>query len=47
MLFRSFFDGLTHSQISTKLQVPLGTAKARLREGLGKLKNCMGVGARA
>lgn len=41
----AFFDGLTHAQISTKLQVPLGTAKARLREGLGKLKICMGVGA--
>jgi RNA polymerase sigma-70 factor (ECF subfamily) len=40
----AFFDGLTHTQISTKLQVPLGTAKARLREGLGKLKSCMGAG---
>lgn len=40
----AFFDGLTHTQISAKLQVPLGTAKARLREGLGKLKNCMGAG---
>jgi RNA polymerase sigma-70 factor (ECF subfamily) len=43
----AFFDGLTHAQISAKLQVPLGTAKARLREGLGKLKACMGAGARA
>jgi RNA polymerase sigma-70 factor (ECF subfamily) len=43
----AFFDGLTHAQISVKLQVPLGTAKARLREGLGNLKSCMGVGARA
>lgn len=41
----AFFDGLTHSQISVKLQLPLGTAKARLREGLGKLKTCMGAGA--
>lgn len=40
----AFFDGLTHTQISVKLQVPLGTAKARLREGLGNLKSCMGVG---
>jgi RNA polymerase sigma-70 factor (ECF subfamily) len=40
----AFFDGLTHAQISVKLQVPLGTAKARLREGLGNLKSCMGVG---
>jgi RNA polymerase sigma-70 factor (ECF subfamily) len=39
----AFFDGLTHTQISAKLQIPLGTAKARLREGLGKLKSCMGV----
>lgn len=41
----AFFDGLTHAQISAKLQVPLGTAKARLREGLGKLKSCMGAGS--
>jgi RNA polymerase sigma-70 factor, ECF subfamily len=40
----AFFDGLTHSQISVKLQLPLGTAKARVREGLGKLKTCMGAG---
>ncbi|WP_307846733.1 sigma-70 family RNA polymerase sigma factor [Actinospica durhamensis] len=43
----AFFDGLTHTQISVKLQVPLGTAKARLREGLGNLKSCMGVGEKA
>lgn len=40
----AFFDGLTHAQISVKLQLPLGTAKARVREGLGKLKTCMGAG---
>lgn len=43
----AFFDGLTHTQISARLRVPLGTAKARLREGLGKLKVCMGAGAGA
>lgn len=43
----AFFDGLTHAQISVKLRVPLGTAKARLREGLGNLKSCMGVSAGA
>jgi RNA polymerase sigma-70 factor (ECF subfamily) len=43
----AFFDGLTHTQISAKLRVPLGTAKARLREGLGKLKVCMGAGVGA
>lgn len=43
----AFFDGLTHTQISARLRVPLGTAKARLRDGLGKLKVCMGVGVGA
>ena len=43
----AFFNGLTHTQISEKLQVPLGTAKARLREGLGKLKLCMGARTQA
>jgi RNA polymerase sigma-70 factor (ECF subfamily) len=42
----AFFDGLTHVQISARLQLPLGTAKARVREGLGKLKTCMGAGIR-
>lgn len=42
----AFFDGLTHTQISVKLQLPLGTAKARVREGLGKLKAWMGAGKR-
>jgi RNA polymerase sigma-70 factor (ECF subfamily) len=42
----AFFDGLTHTQISVKLQLPLGTAKARVREGLGKLKTCMEAGLR-
>ncbi len=34
----AFFDGLTHEEISTAIDVPVGTIKARIRRGLLKLK---------
>jgi len=35
----AFFDGLTHVEISEKLNVPLGTIKTRIRLGLIKIKD--------
>lgn len=35
----AFFDGLTHVEISEKLNVPLGTIKTRIRLGLLKIKD--------
>ena len=32
-----YFGGLSHREIATRLQVPLGTVKGRMRLGLGKL----------
>ena len=32
-----YFDGLSHREIATRLQVPLGTIKGRMRLGLQKL----------
>jgi RNA polymerase sigma-70 factor, ECF subfamily len=32
-----YFDGLSHREIATRLQVPLGTVKGRMRLGLDKL----------
>jgi RNA polymerase sigma-70 factor (ECF subfamily) len=34
----AFFDGLTHVEISSKVGVPLGTVKTRIRQGLLKIK---------
>lgn len=35
----AFFDGLTHTQVSEKLGVPLGTIKTRIRLGLLRIRD--------
>lgn len=40
----SFFDGLTHSQISTTLDMPLGTVKSHIRRGLLELRDHLDLG---
>lgn len=35
----AFFDGLTHAEIAEQLEVPLGTVKTRVRQGLLKLRD--------
>jgi RNA polymerase sigma-70 factor, ECF subfamily len=37
----AFFDGLTHTEIAEQLEVPLGTVKTRVRQGLLRLKDML------
>ncbi len=40
----AFFGGLTHTQVAGRLELPVGTAKTRIRDGLLRLRDTMGVG---
>jgi len=41
----AYFGGYTHTEVAKMLELPVGTAKTRIRDGLIRLRDTMGVGS--
>jgi RNA polymerase sigma-70 factor, ECF subfamily len=41
----AYYGGYSHSEVAEMLHIPVGTIKTRLRDGLIRLRDELGVGA--